>query len=127
MFNYLLHIGTFFKLENFGGLTLMVSSFIIVGTVVYRYGEGWSWLDSYYFSVMTLSTVGYGDFNPTTPFTKIFTTVYVLAGLGVILNFVSAFQEHRYAAIHKTAEDMDEANKDVGEELFKEKSKNQEQ
>ncbi|WGK66238.1 potassium channel family protein [Croceiramulus getboli] len=79
-------------------------SFIIIGTVVYRFAEGWPWLDAYYFSVMTLSTVGYGDLAPTTPFTKIFTTFYVLAGLGIILNFVTVFFEHRDKALKKITE-----------------------
>lgn len=50
---------------------------------------------------MTISTVGYGDFNPTTPFSKIFTTFYVLGGLGILLNFVTVFYEYRQKAIDK--------------------------
>jgi voltage-gated potassium channel Kch len=41
-----------------------------------------------YFSVITLTTVGYGDFSPQTPAGKIFTMIYVLVGLGLISGFV---------------------------------------
>ncbi len=101
MIRYLLYIKGFFKWKNYGRLTLTTIVTIILGTVVYRFTEGWSWLDSYYFSVMTLTTVGYGDLYPTTAFTKIFTTVYVLSGLGVILNFVTVFFEYRNESIEK--------------------------
>ena len=64
---------------------------VLVGlaTVVYRIGEDWSWVDSFYFSVVAVTTVGFGDLSPTTDVTKLFTVFYVLAGvslIGVVLN-----------------------------------------
>ncbi|MBQ0734964.1 potassium channel family protein [Aquimarina celericrescens] len=108
MIRFFLHITAFFMLKNFGGLTLMLLCFIGIGTVVFHFAEGWDWVDSYYFSVMTLSTVGYGDLHPTTPFTKIFTTFYILGGLGIILNFVTVFYEHRQAALNILSKKADE-------------------
>jgi voltage-gated potassium channel len=58
------------------------------GTIFYRVVEGWSLLDCFYFSSMTLATVGYGDLVPTTPAGKLFTVFYVFAGVGIILAFV---------------------------------------
>ena len=46
---------------------LFTSLFVLaLGTIVYRYLEGWSWVDCLYFSVITLTTIGYGDFTPVT-------------------------------------------------------------
>jgi voltage-gated potassium channel len=64
-------------------------SVIAVGTVFYHYVERWSWLDSYYFCVVTLATVGYGDFVPTTPAGKLFTTFYIFVGVGIITTFIT--------------------------------------
>ncbi|MGM0385500.1 MAG: potassium channel family protein [Actinomycetota bacterium] len=61
------------------GLTLLL------GMVVYSILEGWSLLDSLYFSVISLATVGYGDLTPTTPLSKAFTIVYVLNGIAILL------------------------------------------
>ena len=55
--------------------------------------EGWNALDALYFSVITLTTVGYGDFSPHTPAGKIFTMIYVLVGLGLISGFVFLLAE----------------------------------
>jgi len=61
---------------------------IMIGTLVYHYIEQWDWIDAVYFCVVTLATVGYGDFTPTTPFTKIFTIFYIMNGIGILLFFV---------------------------------------
>lgn len=62
---------------------------IMLGTVVYHFVEGYSWLNSYYMSVVTLTTVGYGDYVPHTDFGKIFTTFYILVGVGILTSFIS--------------------------------------
>jgi len=62
---------------------------VCLGTVVYHFVEKFSWLDSYYFSVVTLATVGYGDLTPVTTIGKLFTTVYIFTGVGLIGAFIS--------------------------------------
>ena len=69
-----------------GGLSLLVLG---IGTVVYRILEDWSWVDSFYFSAVALTTVGFGDLTPTTDASKIFTVFYIFSGIsliGVLLN-----------------------------------------
>jgi hypothetical protein len=58
---------------------------IILGAALYHWLEGWGWLDSIYFVVITLTTIGYGDFHPTTSVTKIITIFYGLNGIMLIL------------------------------------------
>lgn len=58
---------------------------IAVATVFYRWAEKWPWLDALYFSVITISTVGYGDFSPKTTAGKLFTIGYILCGLGLFV------------------------------------------
>jgi voltage-gated potassium channel Kch len=71
------------------GLTLFVLTLFGAGTVFYTAVEGWSVLDSLYFSVMTLLTVGYGDFVPTTAGSKVFTMLYVIVGAGALVALIT--------------------------------------
>merc|ERR1719487_589085 len=48
--------------------------------------EPWSVIDSLYFSVVTISTVGYGDLVPGTRGAKIFTMFYIFFGITVVFN-----------------------------------------
>jgi voltage-gated potassium channel len=76
------------------------SSVIIIlsiGTVFYRFVEGFSWIDAYYFSVVTLATVGYGDLAPRTNVGKVFTTFYIFIGVGILATFFSFLVRQRAA------------------------------
>jgi hypothetical protein len=61
---------------------------LAVGTVVYRLLEDWSWVDSLYFSVVAVTTVGFGDLTPSTDASKLFTVVYILSGITIITTFL---------------------------------------
>ncbi len=60
-----------------------LSVLILIGTVAYHLIEHWSWVTSFYFSVCTLTTVGYGDFYPTSELSRLFTALYVLVGVAI--------------------------------------------
>ena len=85
---------TFLKDDQYRDLVFTTLFIVALGTVMYHRLEGWDWLDSLYFSVITLATVGYGDFSPQTMGGKLFTMVYVIIGIGIILSFLNAFYAH---------------------------------
>ena len=82
------------KDDEFKGLFGLVIVLLILGTFFYSQVEGWSMIDSLYFSATTLTTVGLGDLHPITTLGKIFTIVYIFLGIGVILAFVNAVAHH---------------------------------
>lgn len=98
----------FLRDKKYRMLTIAAAITILNGTLVYHFVEGWRWLDSIYFSVMTLTTVGYGDFAPQTDFGKIFTIIYALTGIGIIFGFINAFYNHRRAKGEKLIEKQKE-------------------
>lgn len=105
-------------------VTLIVTLVIIVagGTVFFRWAEGWSWLDAYFFTVVTLSTVGYGSLVPATAMGKIGTTVFIFVGLGVFAVAIQQFgmfamrkrEEHTEWLITRFREPERTANTDAG-------------
>lgn len=76
-------------------LILSLIAVLAAGTVFFRLVEGWSWLDSYFFTVITISTVGYGSLVPATALGKIGTTAFIFVGLGVF-----AVAIHQFALYH---------------------------
>jgi hypothetical protein len=59
---------------------------IAIGTVVYRYLEDWTWIQSFYFSVVTLATVGFGDLHPTTDGARLFTAFFIILGVAIAVS-----------------------------------------
>ncbi len=73
-----------FKVISAAALIVVTS-----GTVAFHFLEDWSWVDSLYFSVVAVTTVGFGDLVPTTDAAKLFTVAYVIAGISVLGLFLN--------------------------------------
>lgn len=63
---------------------------LICGTLGYIFIEGWGFFDAFYMSVVTLSTVGFGETHPLTPAGRAFTAVLILAGVSSFAAAVTA-------------------------------------
>ncbi|MCB8921215.1 MAG: two pore domain potassium channel family protein [Ardenticatenaceae bacterium] len=83
------------KDPQFRGLLISVILLLLAGMLFYHQIEEWSWLDALYFSLITLTTVGYGDFSPQTSAGKIFTMFYIVLGLGVLSSFLLMVAERQ--------------------------------
>ena len=51
--------------------------------------EGFSPLDAFYFIIVTIATVGYGDLHPVTPLGKMTVIIIILFGVGVFIGLVA--------------------------------------
>ena len=85
---------SFLKDEEYRDLLFTTIVILGIGTLAYHYLEGWDWIDCFYFSVITLTTIGYGDFSPQTLEGKLFTVFYILVGIGMILSFIHTVYHH---------------------------------
>lgn len=86
---------------------LLVIVILFSGTLFYWQIEGWSIIDSLYFCVTTLATVGYGELHPQTTFGKIFTMIYIVVGIGL---FISFFTRLTRTLLEVDREDSEENN-----------------
>ncbi|RMG71048.1 MAG: potassium channel protein [Nitrospirae bacterium] len=68
------------------GLVIIV---LITGTTGYTLIEGWSLFDSFYMTVITLSTIGYQELRPLSHNGRLFTIFLVFFGVGVVAYVVN--------------------------------------
>ena len=80
--------------RGFVALGMLVVTLVLAGTVFYVRVEHLSVVDAAYLTVITLTTVGYGDVAPETTAGKIFTSVFVLVGMGILVAFVTTIASH---------------------------------
>ena len=83
------------ELTVYATALITVILFGIIGTFIIGQNGGFnvkinSLLDATYFTIVTLSTIGYGDIYPVTPTAKIFVILLIVLGLGIFLGAVAA-------------------------------------
>lgn len=85
-------------------LVTLTAVLVATGTVFYHFIEKWTFVDAFYFCIVTLATVGYGDLVPKTDFGKLFTTVYIVIGIAILGAFINAFTKKRGLKMRAKAE-----------------------
>ena len=99
-------------------IVILLAMFLVgLGTAGYMVIEDWNVLDSLYMTVITLSTIGYGEVNPVSQAGRIFTLVLIVMGVGfflyVIGNVVQFLVEGRIRLIlgrHKLDKQIGQLN-----------------
>ncbi len=85
----------FAAFRSFRVQALLLSCLMIALTqaVIFTRLEGWSFLDAFYFSVVSMATVGYGDIVPVTPAGKLATLAFLVVGIGIFVLTVSSIAQ----------------------------------
>jgi voltage-gated potassium channel len=73
--------------------SLVISS-ITIGTIGYMWLSGYNFVDALYMTVITVTTVGFGELQPFSPEEKIFTIFLILTSITIFGYAVSAFSEY---------------------------------
>ncbi len=80
---------------------LALFAVLLIGTAGYRIIEGWSFLDSFYMTVITLATVGYGEIHPLSIAGRIFTILLILGGVGTVIYILTGQVQYFAAPNHR--------------------------
>ena len=64
---------------------VLIPAYFLLGVYLYSAIEGWSPLDTAYFLVVTVTTVGYGDYAPVSPSGRLLTSLYAPLGTIVVM------------------------------------------
>ena len=81
----------FFKQFYFAlGFLVLIA---VGGTVGFRLLEDYSWGESFYMTVITLSTVGFGEIRPLSPMGRLFTASLIIISFAIFAYVASAFTQ----------------------------------
>jgi len=82
---------------------VIVLVFVFGTSIAYKFIEDWSFTDAFYFAIITISTVGYGDVIPTTPAGRALNVIFTLTSFcGIFLLFrviIGYVVDHQIALI----------------------------
>jgi voltage-gated potassium channel len=69
---------------------------LIFGTFMFQILEGWHFIDAFYFTGMTMLTVGYGDVTPKTDVGRIVAVIFAFISIGVALYALNILARHAF-------------------------------
>ena len=67
---------------------IVIPSVVLVGTIGFSYLDGMGIVDALYLTVITITTVGYGDVVPLSAASKIFASILSIFGIGAFLTMI---------------------------------------
>lgn len=111
----------------FAGIILVI---VFIGTLSFYFVEGWGMFNSFYFTTVTMATVGYGDMAPITHAGKIVAIFYWFMGAPMFIGLTwiilqSKFQKVVKNSIHEYHKELKEAQKET-EKLWEDIKREQE-
>ena len=68
----------------------------VIGTIGYTSIEGWDVVDSFYMTIITLTTVGYGEVRELSLAGRMFTVALLLVGVGMVFYGAATIAEARF-------------------------------
>ncbi len=72
----------------------LLASIVVIGVIGFVMLEGFSPFDAFYFTIVTIATVGYGDMYPVTVWGKLLVLAIIVTGVGCFLGLAAHVVEH---------------------------------
>lgn len=117
------YIDKFLKTNNFNYIIWITLFTLFLGAMGIHFAEGISIGNSFWWSFVTISTVGYGDISPVTPIGRIIAGIIMLVGIGFLgmltatiatfflnKNYSTNFKSQTIEDIKKRLDNFDELN-----------------
>ncbi len=83
----------FFRSKIVIAFSLLFVVFLI-GVFGFRLFADYSWIDAVYMTVITITTVGYGEVNPLSPEQKIFTSILIVSSIFIVGYAITVITEY---------------------------------
>ncbi len=82
-----------FQTKLYTAMFLLILVFLI-GIFGFRYFSDYTWIDAIYMTVITITTVGFGEVQPLDPFDKVFTSILILSSIFIVGYAISVITEY---------------------------------
>lgn len=79
----------------------IIFTYIVMGAFMYTLWEDWTYLESFYFVFITISTIGYGDIIPQHPNFFLLSCVYTFMGLALLSMTANVIMEFLSESMHR--------------------------
>ena len=108
----------------------MIAIYLLIGTVMFAEWEGWNYLDSVYFCVISLGKIGFGDLVPGTTSASsargqevklVVNFVYLLLGMAIVAMCYYLLKEEVTVKLHNLNDKLKAKVTSVKLTLFKTK------
>jgi len=112
-------------------LSLLAIIFICIGSIIFHFVEWRSYMDSFYFIVMTITTIWYWDYVPLTQTWKLFTMLYAVVWIPFFVSvmwftFEARFKKTIKLHLHHVEKDLSKTQEELKETEEKIEETNQE-
>ena len=74
--------------------TMLLLTLLGIGVLGYKFISGYEWIDAIYMTVITITTVGFGEVQPLDEFSKIFTVFLILASVIIVGYAIKVITEY---------------------------------
>ena len=105
----------FFQSKIYVAVLLLLAVFI-AGVFGYKFISNYTWIDAFYMTVITITTVGFGEVVPLDDVDKLFTSILILSSIFILAYAISVITEYmlsknnignlREKRIHKIIDSM---------------------
>ena len=75
---------------------LLMFMSILLGSIGFHVIEGYTWIDSFFMAVITISTVGFATIDPLEPMGKIFASLYIILNLVIFAYVISVLTSYLF-------------------------------
>jgi potassium channel subfamily K len=80
--------------------------FLLIGALVFKESEGWSYFEGVYFCMLCLLTIGYGDFTPRSAAGRSFFVVWGLAAVPLMTILISNLGDTLFKRVEEGANNL---------------------
>ena len=84
----------------------IMTLYLMIGVLVYGYLESWTALDAFYFQIVAASTVGFGDFVPSSTVGRLLTCIYTPVGTVLLYRAMHPYASFFTSSIDSAARSL---------------------